>query len=323
MNKSCEVSVIIPVYNCEEYLKKCIDSVIGQSFKNFEIILVNDGSTDNSGVICDEYAKNDERVNVIHQENQGVSAARKKGIEVCNSQYITFIDSDDYIKNDYLEVMLKEIKKSNSDFVCCNSIDIGDNLPNNKKNKDNKLITDKQALILDYFNRKRYCFCIWGKIFNKDILEKIVFPKMKYSEDTYMILNLFSICRKVHLLAYEGYYYVERSVSSTFLNNLMQKANDTLIRSKFLNEICQKIDNYDLMHKAKREMTQAVYWAVIANCTYANKEEFERFLEQFDECYKYCLNTRDIRYFIIKIFKFNNKLTKFVIKPLYLLKNGK
>ena len=92
-----KISVIIPVYNVEKYLKRCLDSVINQTYKNLEIILVDDGSTDNSGKICDEYAKNDKRIIVIHKENGGVSVARNIGLDICTGDYVNFIDSDDWI----------------------------------------------------------------------------------------------------------------------------------------------------------------------------------------------------------------------------------
>ncbi|HJA50079.1 MAG TPA: glycosyltransferase, partial [Candidatus Fusicatenibacter intestinipullorum] len=92
-----KISVIIPVYNVEKYLKRCLDSVINQTYKNLEIILIDDGSTDNSGKICDEYAQKDERIIVIHKENGGVSSARNKGLDICIGDYISFIDSDDWI----------------------------------------------------------------------------------------------------------------------------------------------------------------------------------------------------------------------------------
>ena len=102
MSKQALVSVIIPVYNCENYIEKCIESVLLQSYENFEMILIDDGSPDNSGAICDKYAEKDSRVRVIHKSNGGVSSARKKGIENSTSAYISFIDSDDYIEPDYL-----------------------------------------------------------------------------------------------------------------------------------------------------------------------------------------------------------------------------
>ena len=113
MNENPKISVILPVYNVEKYLRQCLDSVINQTYKNLEIILVNDGSTDNSGKICEEYALNDERIKVIHKENGGISSARNAAIDIAKGQYITFIDSDDDVELDYIDYLYDILKKFN------------------------------------------------------------------------------------------------------------------------------------------------------------------------------------------------------------------
>ena len=111
------ISVIIPVYNVEKYLQECVDSVLAQTYQNFEIILVDDGSTDSSGAICDEYAKQDERISVLHQENKGLSITRNNGLQIASGEYIYFLDSDDWIENSTLEILLQEITKESADVV--------------------------------------------------------------------------------------------------------------------------------------------------------------------------------------------------------------
>lgn len=113
------ISVIVPVYKVEKYIKKCIESIINQTYENLEIILVDDGSPDNCGKICDEYAKKDKRIKVIHKENGGVSSARNLGLEKSNGQYITFIDSDDWIEEEYCEILLTTLKEQNADCAIC------------------------------------------------------------------------------------------------------------------------------------------------------------------------------------------------------------
>lgn len=113
------VSVIIPVFNVEQYLKQCVDSVLMQTYQNIEIILVDDGSTDSSGEICDEYSNNDERIIVIHQENAGLSETRNKGFSESKGSYIAFIDSDDWIVPSFIECLVNEINKANADFAFC------------------------------------------------------------------------------------------------------------------------------------------------------------------------------------------------------------
>ena len=112
-----EVSIIIPVYNVEKYLSKCLDSIINQSFKNFELLLIDDGSSDNSGKICDEYAMNDKRIKVIHKKNEGVSRARNIGIDLSKGRYIMFCDSDDFVKRDWCK-KLYDLQKNNLNSIC-------------------------------------------------------------------------------------------------------------------------------------------------------------------------------------------------------------
>lgn len=113
------ISIIVPVYNVEKYLNKCIDSIINQTYKNIEIILVDDGSTDNSGKICDEYLLRDSRIKVIHKNNGGLSSARNEGINISSGEYIGFVDSDDWVEPNMYEEMYKKILYSNADIVDC------------------------------------------------------------------------------------------------------------------------------------------------------------------------------------------------------------
>lgn len=111
----CEISIIVPVYKVEPYLRKCVDSILAQTFTDFEVILVDDGSPDNSGKICDEYASKDSRVRVIHKKNGGLSSARNAGIDVARGKYLGFVDSDDYIEKDMYELLYDNIVKEQAD----------------------------------------------------------------------------------------------------------------------------------------------------------------------------------------------------------------
>lgn len=126
MKNQALVSVIIPVYNVEEYLRECVDSVLMQTYKNLEIIIINDGSTDSSGEICDEYIEKDERITVVHQKNGGLSAARNKGLSEANGEYVYFLDSDDYILPETLEKLYEIAECDNSDFVYFDAVSFAD-----------------------------------------------------------------------------------------------------------------------------------------------------------------------------------------------------
>lgn len=116
-SEKVQLSVIVPVYNVEQYLKQCIDSILNQTFKNFELILVDDGALDSCPQICDNYSKHDDRVKVIHKKNGGLSSARNAGIKVAKGKFLTFIDSDDWISKNYFEEMMKEQDKYNADII--------------------------------------------------------------------------------------------------------------------------------------------------------------------------------------------------------------
>ena len=123
-----KISVIVPVYNVEQYLERCVDSIINQTYKNLEIILVNDGSTDNSGKLCDELAKRDDRIRVIHKENGGLSDARNTGIEEAEADLIGFIDSDDYIDENMYELLIDNLRETNADLSMCGHYDVYNNV---------------------------------------------------------------------------------------------------------------------------------------------------------------------------------------------------
>ena len=122
-----EISVIVPVYNVEKYLVQCIESIKMQTFENWELILVDDGSQDNSGMICDEYAQKDNRIKVVHQKNRGVSTARNSGVKFATGKYISFVDSDDYIVPNFFEIMLEKLIAYKADMVRCGFYEFNDN----------------------------------------------------------------------------------------------------------------------------------------------------------------------------------------------------
>lgn len=200
-----KLSIIIPVYNSESYITQCIDSILTQSFTNFELILVNDGSTDNSDKICDEYALKDCRIRVIHKENGGVSSARNKGLDEAQGEWIMFVDSDDYLSNIYLSAFPFEIyhdieiagmqMMTNNKFTSCP--------------KQEKLYLEKE--FLDFFNEifnNPYITSPCAKVYKRSILNDIRFDeKIKVTEDTLFIMQYLLNCKSIYLTPNSGYYY--------------------------------------------------------------------------------------------------------------------
>ena len=142
-----KISIIVPIYKVEKYLNRCVDSIINQSWQNLEIILVNDGSPDNSGIICDEYTKKDHRVRVIHKTNGGISDARNAGIEIATGDYIGFVDSDDFIHSEMFRDLYERMRKHNADIVQCSyRIAVDDKFIDPGEADNEKVINNLEAL---------------------------------------------------------------------------------------------------------------------------------------------------------------------------------
>ena len=174
-----KVSVIVPVYNVEKYLKQCLDSIVDQTLEDLEIVLVDDGSVDSSGTICDEYAKKDSRIEVIHKANGGLSDARNVGISKAKGRYIGFVDSDDYIKEDMYEILLNLIKKYDADVSICNLYDVidGNECIRNKENgiREYSRLDILKEVLLDK-NIQSYA---WNKLYEKELFDEIKYPIRK------------------------------------------------------------------------------------------------------------------------------------------------
>ncbi len=210
-----EISIIVPVYNVEKYLDKCVNSILGQTFQDFELILVDDGSPDNCGKICDRYADIDKRLTVIHQENGGLSAARNAGIEVAKSRYIGFVDSDDYIAKDMYEVLYRNILKEKADLSVCGIYDVYENREPIIKDPQ-YLILDKVKMIKLILEAKIVSVHAVNKLYKKELFENVRYPEGMITEDAAIILSLLEKTEKVVVDTRQKYYYYHRenSISS-------------------------------------------------------------------------------------------------------------
>ena len=171
------VSVIIPVYKVENYIRECVDSVLAQTYTDLEIILVDDGSPDNCGQICDEYAARDSRVRVIHKENGGLSDARNAGLDIARGKYIYFVDSDDYIKKEAVEYLVKRCEQENADIVYCNAETVYEDFEDQDYTEElirkNNYRTAKGAAVLAaHFKHDDFWACAWLNLLRRDFIEK-------------------------------------------------------------------------------------------------------------------------------------------------------
>lgn len=217
MQKSV-VSVIVPVYNVEKYLIRCLDSIIHQTYSNLQIILIDDGSTDSSGEICDLYCARDTRIQVIHKSNGGLSSARNVGIENARGNYILFCDSDDYLFNDGIEYLVDLIKKYNAQVSIGNYIRTSEYIQrrNDPNEEDNLLLLNAlQSINMQFGKDTVQMVTAWGKLFDASLFEDIRFPEGILHEDEAVMYRLFYKCEHVirsDRIIY-GYYFNPESIT--------------------------------------------------------------------------------------------------------------
>lgn len=227
------VSVIVPVYNVEIFIKKCLNSIVNQTYKNLEIILIDDGSSDNSGKICDEYAAKDKRIKIIHKINGGVSSARNAGLDIANGDYIGFIDPDDYISENMYEILLDEMKSGDFDIVECNYYRVYEDGAQLKKENKDAVYTGYKDIW--YAALTDYLFCgMCNKLIKKSVIGDLRFnTDYKISEDMLFFFECAKNGNKLKFINKPLYYYFQRE-DSAIRKTFYKGAFDTLeILEKF------------------------------------------------------------------------------------------
>lgn len=186
MDKSYKVSIIVPVYNVEQYIEKCVESILNQNYKNIEIILVDDGSMDLSGDICDAYETKDARVKVIHKSNGGLSSARNAGLKIASGEYISYVDSDDYVEETFIEELLDLCVDNNRAFSCIAFREFSEECGSVVHQNVQPIVYNEEEFIKKIVNEdgtNKITYCVWSKLFRKDIIEGLTFPEGKTYED--------------------------------------------------------------------------------------------------------------------------------------------
>lgn len=210
-----KISIIMPVYNVGEYLPKTIESVLNQTFTDFELLLIDDGSTDNSGEICDEYAKKDERIRSFHKSNGGASTARNYGLDRAKADIIGFMDSDDLISENMYESLYRSLISNDADMSMCRLLDCyGGKIPQFEPCVKDEVFSQEEA-IKEIFIAKRASVWPVNKLYKKTLFDNVRYPVGKITEDGYIILDLLSQCRRVVLVNDAVYYYMHRENSVT------------------------------------------------------------------------------------------------------------
>ncbi|MEE3427352.1 MAG: glycosyltransferase [Ruminococcus sp.] len=211
---SGKISVIIPIYKVEAYLDRCVESVINQTYKNLEIILVDDGSPDNCPKMCDEWAKTDNRIVVIHKKNGGLSDARNTGMKVAKGEYISFIDSDDYISLDFFETLLSVTEKEESDIAECGVVKFYEDERFEEYSDDLSVSTfETEAGLAGLIDEKPFHQHVWNKLYKTEIVKDIPYAVGKLNEDEFWTYQVFGRAKRVSKINKTMYYYFQRSSS--------------------------------------------------------------------------------------------------------------
>ncbi|MBO7550895.1 MAG: glycosyltransferase family 2 protein [Fibrobacter sp.] len=214
------VSIIVPIYKVEPYLRRCLDSIVNQTYTNLEIILVDDGSPDDCPQICDEYAARDKRIVVIHKENGGLSDARNAGLDICKGEYISFVDSDDWVENEYILCLVENALSTNSDITIVNHDLVWDNHQLKSEPFESCIIDDKKAFRKIILSQTIHLGISCGKLYKKRLFKDIRFPKGKIHEDDFTSYKLIYEANRICCIDRVLYHYYQRQDSITKTDHL-------------------------------------------------------------------------------------------------------
>lgn len=284
------ITIIIPVYNVEGYLKRCLDSVVNQTYKNTEIILIDDGSSDNSGKICDEYAQKDNRIKVFHKANGGQSSARNLGIDNASGNYIGFIDSDDWIEREMYEVLYRNIVMYDADVSDIDAVVVENEIP--FVNCEEKIkIRENADILKDYFMTDRYSCC--RKLYKRTVIGNIRFIEGKINEDVLANYLFLKNSKRIVKSSLTMYYYYNNPTSTT--GKIFRERDFDLL------DICTQLvelskDNKEIEHLAKVKFATA-YYSILGRYLAYKSDEFENKEKRVLECHK---NLRKNYIFLMK-----------------------
>ena len=300
-----KISVIVPIYKVEKYLRKCVDSIINQTYKNLEIILVDDGSPDNCPAICDEYAKKDNRIKVIHKPNGGLSDARNAGLDIATGEYIAFVDSDDYIDLTMYEKLYNAIKQNNCDLAICGfrQVDENDKPLNNGWSKKFVIYEKDHSLDALFTTNIGGIVVAWNKLYKKHIFDIIRYPKGLIHEDEYIIYDVIVKCNGIVIIEDQLYNYVQRA-NSIIGSKPTKKVFDVITALEYRKSKIGLNDKY--YPEVCSQLLNAYYtvWQRVQNGDKELKKEvFDRYKKEYKEYKKFLNIKRKIKHFLLRYFK--------------------
>ena len=282
------VSIVIPVYNAEKYIKKSIESILHQTYPVWELILIDNGSEDDSFKICQEYAKKEERIQVLHQyQNKGVSAARNLGLEKANGDYVTFLDADDWVAEDYLEQLVKAAKSTQADMLVCQYKKVYDA---DREESTLEKVQEQQAFLTKEYHQEDYVEqCLlngythcWGVLYRLALLDGIRFPaRITIGEDVLFLIDTILQAEKIVVTEYDGYrYYINengamnRKFTPSYMDQILcwQKAKEKLL------------EKYSVIENKINSILVVSTMLVVGKLSALSKEELNDFQKEVEEC---------------------------------------
>lgn len=321
------ISIVVPIYNVEKYLDRCLQSLLDQTYRNFEIILIDDESPDDCPRLCDEYAMRHSNISVLHLKNSGLSGARNAGIENAKGKYITFVDSDDYVDSELLSVLKKGIDADiNILLSMCSyrKLSQSDPMPELTKTKEWSVINDVEAMDMLLSNQSKTT--AWGKLYSKELFKDMRFPVGRLYEDMFVMPTLFRRAKKISVSPQELYFYCQdgESITRSKFNYKMLEMIDALL--VWNNQV--ELYYPQLIEKAKCHY----YSSIITSCQFLVKKtddygisKYRQFKKEITQEYKLILKSKftsrssKLKAFLLKygLFKYTFRIIELVTNRNY------
>lgn len=276
------ISVIVPIYNVEPYLCRCLDSLINQTYRALQIILVDDGSPDNCGKVCDEYSKLDSRITVIHKLNGGVSSARNTGLDAAKGDYIGWVDPDDWIEPDMFEYMLGKAMDNSADIVVCGRAEQYPTRTVIKGWSEETIYTREQALE-QLINDQALGSYLWDKLWRASLFDGIRFPEGRTFEDVYVMHVLFSRADKTVCLPETKYYYLQRWDGIVRSQNLKARINRYIADKKRYDDLHEEYPQLSPTLEAKCIEASVNVWNSYYKSTAQQRKDCKETLKEISE----------------------------------------
>lgn len=263
------VTIVVPIYNVEKYIDRCINSILNQTYKNLEIILVDDGSPDNCGKMCDEYAQKDSRIKVVHKENGGLSDARNAGIDIAKGKYISFIDSDDYIEPEYVEILYKTISEDKSDMAISSHKVIYENGTVLEKATGEKSVLNPKQVLKRILYDEGIDLSAWAKLYKIELFQEVRYPKGRIFEDASTTYKLIDESQKVSINSKSTYNYMIRNNSISNIT-FSTKKMDLITSTKEMSDYIK--GKYPDLEKACNRRLMYAYLSTLSQLAMSTKK---------------------------------------------------